>query len=122
MLSRIECTVLTLPQILIVGATMLPIGLPTPVPKQISWQPPAARPVRFSTAPEGASLKCTPLPGRPLAPRPRPITQPAHERALARLGQRAQRLLLDGAKPAALVVGRGLRVAHIDAARHSHGF
>ena len=40
MLSRIVRNVLTLPQTLIVGATMLPIGLPTPVPKQISWQPP----------------------------------------------------------------------------------
>ena len=50
MLSRIDCSVLTLPQTLSVGDTMLPIGLPTPVPKQMSWQPPMANAVRFSTA------------------------------------------------------------------------
>ena len=60
MLSRIDCSVLTLPHTLSVGDTMLPIGLPTPVPKQLSWQPLIAKAVRFSTAAEGASMKCRP--------------------------------------------------------------
>ncbi len=58
--SGIVRSVLTLPLTLTVGETMFPIGLPTPVPKKISWQPAAANAVRFSTAGAGASMKCSP--------------------------------------------------------------
>ena len=57
MLSAIVRSVFTLPQTFTVGATMLPMGLPTPVPKKMSWQPAAAMAVRFSTAGAGASMK-----------------------------------------------------------------
>jgi len=43
-----------------VGATVLPIGFPTPVAKRINWQPPAARPVSDSTAGAGVSMKWRP--------------------------------------------------------------